>query len=309
MPQTPPLSLSIYLSFYWKTHPYICKKVAEFSVSGLPIITSNHSDIGERFHLKVLGEKGLYYHDAPTLKRILIHFREYSLMKQSQYFDDIIGNVSDGDLKHDNNERSREKISENSTSSSNLPSFSYGLAPLGSHFWNAYQEYSPEIVMSKFNQFLLLQYSIDSSLDVAVDEVEGNFNHPPPPPAAVITNAQLLNGQNPSTSSSSSSSTITSRKVYSRQELLHLAKKENVKEIVDGVWADAYEALNARQRSVQKIFTALNELEIMKRTKAQVLSTHIFTHIRIFLMFILVQIYSSHIGIVKQFSDQLNSFF
>jgi hypothetical protein len=253
--------------------------VAEFSVSGLPIITSNHSDIGERFHLKVLGEKGLYYQDAPTLKHILIHFREYSLMKQSQYFNVIIdddvsdGNASgDGDLKHDNDEpteSSREEISETFTSS-NPPSFSYGLAPLGSHFWNAYQEYSPEIVMSKFNQFLLFQHSIDSSLDVTV-EVEGNFNHPPPPPPAVITNAQLLNGQNPSTSSSSSSSsTITSRKVYSRQELLHLAKKENVKEIVDGVWADAYEALNTRQRSVQKIFTALNELEIMKRTKAQV---------------------------------------
>jgi hypothetical protein len=47
--------------------------VGEFSIMNKPIITSNKH--GEQFHVKVLGNKGIYYSNEVELQRIILRFR------------------------------------------------------------------------------------------------------------------------------------------------------------------------------------------------------------------------------------------
>ena len=50
--------------------------VAEFSVHNRPVLTSSehHENHRERAHLDILGSKGLYYHDEPSLRNMLTTF-------------------------------------------------------------------------------------------------------------------------------------------------------------------------------------------------------------------------------------------
>ena len=56
--------------------------VGEFSIMNRPIITSNKH--GEQFHVKVLGDKGIYYSTAVELERIILNFRSIHSKRDKQ---------------------------------------------------------------------------------------------------------------------------------------------------------------------------------------------------------------------------------